>query len=272
MKYFNLIILAIALSFSLAYTSYSQDASDTLNISDDELLSGFDYEPAHSDDDNNSYNVLGIGWNFGAFFNENGNFSDYMQSQFGMGKIEMPIFMNGFAAKIALEPTKHFSFGIQYLTGSKKYEMKTLPDPLKDYSRYLKYNTSYLNLSIDYAFVPLKHFAILGGVGFGLSNLEINYSQIKSDYDYSKEFIPTDNDPNTKMYKMNGSFFSVDPHISLQYVLSSNFMLNVTGSYAFPFSANWEYNNYAKMSGVPNELKPQGWTVSLGLYLGIFDF
>lgn len=277
MKYFSLILLALLINFAQVQKSVSQDsfnlfAQNEEQISDDDLLAGFDYEPADEDMGRSSYNVLGLGWNIGAFFNENGNFSEFMQKQFGMGEISMPIFMNGASFKLALEATKNVSFSLQYLAGSKKYEQKLISDDLLGYSRYLKYGTSYFNIGVDYAFVPVKHFAILAGVGFGLSSLNIDFSQTKSEYEFDTEFTNELNDKNTKFYKLDGNFFSVDPHLSLQYVLTSNFIINVTGSYMIPFSPKWDYNNYAEMKNTSKELKPQGFLISLGLSFGIFDF
>lgn len=271
MKFYKFILALLAISFLSLNYSFAQTDEEQI-MSDDELLSGFDYEPTEEEDATRSYNILGLGWRFGATYHENKVLSDYMQSQFQMDEIAMPIIMNGFSAKVALTPTRKFSFGVQYLTGSKKYEKATLNAPLQDYSRILKYYTSQLNLSVEYAIVPFKNFAILPGVGFGLTKLELNYSQIKSDYNYDEAFIAKDYDPNTKLYKLDGNFFSVDPRLTLQYKLGNNFMLDLSGSYAIPFSPSWEFNNYSKLNGVPSELKPQGWNFSLGLYLGIFDF
>lgn len=271
MNLYKIILTALAMSLLALNYSFAQTEEEQM-MSDDELLSGFDYEPSNEEESSNTYNILGLGWRFGATFHENKEFSDYMQSQFQMDEIAMPVIMNGFSAKVALTPTRKFSFGVQYLTGSKKFEKATLNAPLEDYSRILKYHTSNLNISVDYAIVPFKNFAILPGVGFGLTNIEINYSQIKPEYNYDDAFIAKDYDPNTKLYKLNGNFFSVDPHLSIQYKLGNNFMLDLSGGYTFPFSPSWEFNNYAKLNGVPAELKPQGWNFSLGLYLGIFDF
>lgn len=287
MKYLLLALLAVMFNFSsVTYArsheklnliaqqnTQNEEKTDEQSKQDDDILNQFDYEPSVStNEETSSFNTIGLGYNFNALFAQNGDFGNYMKNQFGMGELSMPVFLNGFSATLALEPTKKFAIGFNYYAGNKKYSEVITEQDLKGYSKYLRYGISNLNVSVDYAYVPIKRFAILGGLGLGFSYMDLDYSQVKSDYDYTKEFVNNGNDPNTKFFKMNGSFFSIDPHISFQYLLSTNFMIKVSTAYVFPFSPDWKYNNYSTLNNVPKELKPQGFLVSAGLYLGIFDF
>lgn len=267
MKYFNKIMGILLLNLFMISVTKAQ--VDTL--SDDDLLNGFDYEPVHSSTPSNAYKVLGIGYSGNMFFTKLEEFSKELQTNFEFPELKTPIFMHRVGVYLALDPTKNFSIGYNYASGSKKVE-KSLNDNLQGYTRYLDYSVSSHSLELDYAIVPVKDFAVLIGSSIGYSKVGIEYSQVLGDYQYPTQFTPA-GDANTKYQKMDGSFFFAEPHLILQYKLASNFMFKASGGYSFAFSPTWKLNNSdSEIKNVPTSLKPEGMVLQVGLYVGIFDF
>ena len=246
---------------------YSQEEQ----ISDDDLLNGFDYEPVHSSTPSNAYKVLGIGYAGNMFFTKLEDFSKELQANFDFPELKTPIFMHRFGVYLALDPTKNFSIGYNYASGSKMVE-KSLSGDLLGYTRNLDYSVTSHSAELDYAIVPIKDFAILIGSSIGYSRIGIEYNQVKGDYQYQAQLDPAA-DANTKYQRMDGSFFFAEPHLILQYKLASNFMFKASGGYSFAFSPTWRLNNSdSEIKNVPTSLKPEGMVMQVGLYVGIFDF
>ena len=257
----------IFLNLAMIPNIYAQ--VDTL--SDDDLLNGFDYEPVHSSTPSNAYKVIGIGYSGNMFFTKLDDLNKELQANFELPELKTPIFMHRVGVYLALDPTKNFSIGYNYASGSKKVE-KSLSGGLQGYTRYLDYSVTSHSAELDYAIVPFKDFAILIGSSIGYSKIGIEYSQVLGDYQYPTQFTPV-GDANTKYQKMDGSFFFAEPHLVLQYKLASNFMFKASGGYSFAFSPNWKLNNSdAEIKNVPTSLKPEGVVAQVGLYVGIFDF
>lgn len=267
MKTIFMIMGAFVLNLSLITNIFAQ--VDT--ISDDDLLNGFDYEPVHSANPSNAYKVIGIGYAGNMFFTKLDDFSKELQTNFDFPELKTPIFMHRVGVYLALDPTKNFSIGYNYASGSKKVE-KSLSGDLNGYTRFLDYSITSHSLELDYAIVPVKDFAILIGSSVGYSKIGIEYSQVQGEYQYPTQFTP-DGDANSKYQKMDGSFFFAEPHLILQYKLASNFMFKASGGYSFAFSPTWRMNNSdSKIKNVPTTLKPEGFVAQVGLYVGIFDF
>ncbi|MDD3125564.1 MAG: hypothetical protein PHV24_07075, partial [Candidatus Kapabacteria bacterium] len=159
-KFFAAIGFAM-LSLVAVTPAFSQEEEMT----DEELLSGFDYEPVQAESHANDYRVLGIGYTGNMFFGDADDFNAQVSKAFGLEEIEMPIYMNGFGFMIALAPTHNFSLGFNYSVGSKSVD-KALDGELDGYTRYLNYSQSFTNIELNYAYVPFKSFAILAGVNF----------------------------------------------------------------------------------------------------------
>ncbi len=267
MKYFYFLAAMAVLNFGLLTDAFAQQ--DTTSMNDDDLLKGFEYEQVHSDTPSKYYQVIGLGYTGTMFFNKVDDFNKILSTNFEMSELKMPLFMNGIGAYLALDPTKNFCLGFNYSSGYQKIE-KALAGDLANYSRFMNYRVSFTNFELDYAIMPFRDFAILIGSSIGLSNIKIENFQGKTEYDFN-QFL-TNNDEKTKYQKIDGSFYYVEPHLAVEYKLSSYVMIKASGGYSFSFSPSWEINGESVVNNVPTTLKPEGMVVQAGIYLGIFDF
>ena len=196
-----------------------------------------------------------------------------------------PIVGLGFNFFTALSPlVNNARLGVSYKTGSKSLE-KTF-NVLKEQSldgKEITYGVNFFrNISLreagfhfDYAFVPMKSLAILPGIGGKWGNMTLEQYMTITPADWNGGLTLSSNPATNE--KLKYSYFAFEPQINIEYALTGFFMFRATGSYMFsmdsPFVKNaWTINGNNPYSGVPKGVKPQGFSVTLGLYLGLFNY
>lgn len=265
-KLFSFFTIFVVLSIN----SYSQAAIDTVISNDDDFLSGFETTPSDYSVPAKRYKVISLGYTGMLAFHNFDEFNSLAKKYFDVPEIKAPIYLSGFNAELAIDQTKNLSIGFSYSAGSKKNEVK--PESIEDYTRYINYRLSYTGLELGYAIMPFEKLAILPGVNFGLSYLNIEAYQGKSKYDFNTNDFELKNDTNTYNYAMEGRFFYVEPKLAIHYKLAGNFLLKVTGSYSFAFSPNWTLNHDFELKSMPDKVKPEGMNLQIGICIGFFDF
>ncbi len=269
--YLLLICFSIIAALDTANAQEEQAPTlDTIITNDDEFLKSFEVENIDNTTPKKYYKVLGLGY-AGTFIMHNlDDFNSFIgNSNFDMPELKTPIYLSGFNVNFSVEQTRNFNIGFSYSAGSKNVEKSLNSDPLlKDYSRNINYRISFTNLDLNYAIVPFESFAIMPGVSFGLSNLQLQVYQSKSEYDFVNEL----KDPNSYNYSLDGSFYFVEPHLNIQYKLSQNFCFKAGAGYSFAFSPDWKFNVDGTLSNMPSGIKPEGFNFNIGIYFGFFDF
>ena len=196
-----------------------------------------------------------------------------------------PMLTFGFNFFTALSPlVNNARLGVSYQSGSMQLEKtstfagrapdnSTVDIPL-NYFRNLSVRTTGVHL--DYAIVPMKSLAILPGVGvkFGKMTLEQYATLIPVKWN-EPQYAFVDDYPINE--KLNYSFLSFEPQVSIEYALTGFLMIRAAGSYMLtidrPLVKNaWTINGNNSYSGVPEGVKPQGFSLTLGLYLGLFNY
>ena len=188
----------------------------------------------------------------------------------------------GFNFFTALSPlVNNARLGVSYQTGSMQLEKTHYTRIENDtHSEIVEAENYFRNLSVrmtgghfDYAIVPMKSLAILPGVGvkWGKMTLEQYMTSIPASWN---EGLVTSNSISEKL---NYSFLSFEPQVSVEYALTGFFMIRAAGSYMVtidrPLAKNvWTINGNNPYSGVPKGVKPQGFALTLGLYLGLFNY
>lgn len=264
----TLAMAAFCLTFSAFIPAFAQDDGGGTD-QDDEFLNGFDYENAEQAGGLKPYRILGIGYNANFLLNDLDDFNKLVNSKLGMDDIKTPMFLNSYDFIFSLAPMKNFYFGISRAIGSKSVD-KQMTGDLANYKRYLKYGISFTDFELGWSYVPVKRLAIQPAVNIGLTNLNIeNYQTVKS-IEYNDFF--SNSDVNQYYHKMNAYFFTLEPHLGIQYKLAANFMIRGTAGYRINMSPDWKLNYETDIKNAPDGHKPNGFTARVGLYIGIIDF
>ncbi len=168
--------------------------------------------------------------------------------------------------------------GISYFWGIQEIEYKeAIPTPLSGVEEAgFIYNNRELSVSncgihFDYAIVPFKSLAILPGVGLKFGSMTLEHFETTLPENWNNNYVSSIGE------KLEYSYVSVEPQMSIEYAITGFLMLRAAGRYVFsfdsPFVSNvWTINGDNPYSGVPKSVKPQGFSASIGLYLGLFNY
>jgi hypothetical protein len=189
-----------------------------------------------------------------------------------------PTMMWGFDVFTALSPLlNNTRLGISYKAGSQEISQSiVMPDtPLNDILDFNVYRSLEVNMAglhIDYAFVPIKSLAIVGGMGLHLGNMYIEQARSLPTVHWNDTGITTGNSD-----RMHYSFIGVEPQVSVEYALTGFLMLRLHGSYIVSFDNPfvdhaWTINGNNELTSVPSSVSPNGFNVGIGLYLGLFNY
>ena len=221
-------------------------------------------------------------------------FMDYNEINKKIGNSEIaknlhfsgPIIGLGFDFFSAMSPlVNNARIGISYFSGkqTKEYDQHINilnPHDNEVYSLIMNHNRnlSVNNTSVhfDYAFVPFKSLAILPGIGlkWGSMTLEQYVTVLPRSWDTGAVLVA---EPNLFNEKLEYSYVAIEPQISVEYAITGFLMLRAAGSYVLPFdnpfhSNVWTINGNNPYSDVPKSVKPQGFSATIGLYLGLFNY
>jgi len=194
-----------------------------------------------------------------------------------------PMLTWGFNFFTALSPLiNNARLGVSYQTGSKYLETSTNYPLLLPNGNTVNQNVNfYRNISLratgihfDYAFVPLKSLAILPGIGVKWGNMILEQYMTVMPADWNNIGVTTTIPFNEKL---NYKFLAFEPTVNVEYAFTGYLMFRASASYMLtmdsPFVKNaWTINGNNAYTGVPEGVKPQGFSVTLGLYLGLFNY
>ena len=159
----------------------------------------------------------------------------------------------------------NFRLGFVSMSGSKT--LNKIIDTLGTNRSFVD-NISFIGLSLDYAFVLHKRWAILPGIGFGFGSIKLESYQSAPNNDWS-----TKEDANFNYYKVyssNNIYFQ--PNLNIEWAPSPITMIRVGIGYPLTYWYDWKFNNNGSLSGVPTGLKSDGMTIQFGLLLGLFNY
>jgi hypothetical protein len=138
------------------------------------------------------------------------------------------------------------------------------------YTREVEYKVGMSGISLEYAYVPLKSFAIVGGISVGLGDLTI------STYDAPAESNWNDYSPNPLGHNYvniaSTDYWFVKPNLHFEYALTNFLMFRVGASYNFTFGGDWEQNYTSTLKGVPDDLNANAIQIQAGIFLGLFNY
>lgn len=137
-------------------------------------------------------------------------------------------------------------------------------------TRYVDYSISQSGISLDYALVPFKSFAILPGVSIGRGNLSIESYQTAQGIEWN-DFTPIPSKP-TNLTRLENGYWFVKPELYLEYALTNFLMFRASAGYNFVFGSKWTMNNESEVSNVPDKLNSPGPQLQVGLFLGLFNY
>jgi len=237
--------------------------------------------------DKTPYFALSFGWNANFLFM---NYDEINKRLWSPGVVDKlgfsgPVFGSRLDFFTAMSPlVNNARLGVNYFWGSQAKELTASnmvyePNSGTYFHIYLNF---YRKLSInsfgvhfDYAIVPFKSLAILPGIGLKLGTMSLEYYETILPKDWENpDRVALIHNANEKLTYY---YASVEPQISIEYAITGFLMLRGAGSYSFDFDRPlvnniWTINGNNPYSGVPKSVSPKGFSASIGVYLGLFNY
>lgn len=138
------------------------------------------------------------------------------------------------------------------------------------FKREVEYSVGITGVSLEYAYVPLKSFAIIGGVSVGQGSLELNTYQTQSESDWNNY------DPATNQFNFlntaASNFWFIKPNVHFEYAITNFLMFRVGLSYNYTMGYDWTLNNSSTLKNVPDDFNANALQIQTGIFLGLFNF
>jgi len=233
-----------------AYGVFSQD--DLENIQFEESNVKIEKPP---------YFGLGGGY-VGSFIFLNVDEINKVASGIGLNEFKSPYYLSGAQGFTAIGIVPNVRIGFSGYSGSKTVEKQFEYNQTKG----IRYEIGFTGFSVDYGIVVFKSLAILPGLGLGWSNINItNYNVTQFGW----------NDLTTNTYTSNllkGTFWFVEPHFSVEFAITPFLMVRLGAQYPISFGQKWQVNDVVEVGDVPSSLKPNGFSINFGLFVGLFNY
>lgn len=251
----KLILILIALStFNYSYSKQ------------DERLDDFSFESSELKHESTPYFAIAGGATFTFQF---ANFDEINQKLadegFGVGEFSGQLNLWGGEGFTGVVYVPNMRVGFFSYGGS-----KVLSNANSGVTREVGYKIGLSGVSLEYALVPIKAFAVVPGVSIGRGDLSISTyeSTEQTDWaDYKPNLIS-----NNFMNVLSTNYWSVKPNINLEYALTNFLMFRGSISYNLTFGNSWKQNNIATLNNVPDKLNADALQIQAGIFVGLFNY
>lgn len=263
MRLLNVLALLFVLTFA-AGNIYAQD----------EDIDGYSFETENLQTEEPVYFAIGGGYAANFFFNDpapiNNIFSEgNALTGYGFPEFEKPIVMHGASAIISTYYIPNTRIGFFSLGGSQTQSYKMTEDS-KTFDMDMKYSQSIIGGSIDYGFILMKSLVLLPGVGFGHGSMSIEATKTNPNYAWA-DFDNTNGDNFIK--RAETGYWFIQPQINLEYAVTNVLCFRLNANYMLPFGQkDWKFNNSQELASPLDDIEGKGFSVQLGLMVGLFNY
>ena len=244
------------------------------NAQDDYLDSfSFDTEPLRSE--STPYFSIGAGYTYQFMFMNYDEINKYVGDKLGLDEFEGIMYLSGvhgFTGLVVVPNTRLGFFGV---SGSQISEKDILDNGSKVGVTASELYVSMSGFSLDYGFVPFKSLAILPGFNIGWGKYEIENTESPNTIDWND--FNRINMPGSKMNRIKNRFMFVQPQLNIEYAVTNFAMLRLNMAYNLTFDnpfvdKKWTFNHETEMKNVPSKMNANGFSASIGIYLGLFNY
>jgi hypothetical protein len=218
------------------------------------------------------YFAVGGGYIFTVFYPNFDDLNNMLTTNgfpFGEKIFETPVFMHGAQVFTAVGIIPNTRVGFFWNGGTKLLEKDIAGANLK---QSFEYSVDVSGLSLNYAWVPFSHFAVLPGVNtfWGRIILESYQTQKNVEWGVFKPGADTTNFLN----RAEAGFLYVQPNVSVEYAITVFAAIRLNAGYTFSFMQDWEFNRNAKINdgSLMSNFNADGFSVQLGLFIGLFSY
>lgn len=220
--------------------------------------------------------VAELGYNFNFSLVNYDEINNLISNDFyNFNKLEDNLLLSGMRLSFYIPFIKNSKIGFYNLSGSALSEEKNIiqnNDTLKNVAE-LELNMT--GISFDYGYVPFSSFAITLGVNIGFSG-EMNIKLSQFSQENSWEEIENSYNNNNSII-ISKRFMQLQPSFGIEWTPTNFLMLRLNTLYNLTFTdifsdSDWKINSLGNLNNVPSGINPDAFNISLGVYIGVFNF
>ncbi|HYF02996.1 MAG TPA: hypothetical protein VEC36_06450 [Patescibacteria group bacterium] len=259
-------LLALALAFALVQPAFSQD----------DELDDFKFDDAPGAETEAPYFAVAGGYLATLFFPSFEELNKTVTGTFGLEELKTPVFVQGGEGFIAFPYIKNSRIGFFGIAGGTDRQRDVrVANPVAETdtltaSRNFEYRVSFTGISLDYALMLGRKFAIVPNARVGFGTMSLQAYQGVEERNWT-DFNASANNVNY-LNRLEANYWFVQPGIHFEFAATPFFMVRASGGYTLSFMpGEWEYNHVSRVTTVPSEIKATGATAQIGIFLGLFQ-
>jgi len=147
-------------------------------------------------------------------------------------------------------------------------------DPVTNIRKDINYHVTYGGFLIDYVIPVADRLDCSIGFTIGGGSIDITTTSDDGKYKQWDQLWSQlgNNDSTTNVTRhLNGSFFTLQPSVKIEYAILRWFQLRVGVSYPYMSGASWKLEDDKEILGVPENLKATGPVINAGIMFGFFN-
>jgi hypothetical protein len=228
---------------------------------------------------------IGVGGGYVGFVSlMNFDALNALGSRLGMGSFDGQFWMHGGGGWTVVGLIPNLRIGVYGAAGSK---VQTANPTIagESYKRTLRYSVGVTTGHVDYV-IPIltRGFAIVPGVMVGAGSDGLKLVQTRSDGEEidnvfggyagfaSDTVIINPRAANTRQTNLERSYLFLYPGLNIEYALTQFVMLRLGGGYHMSrVRGDWNDTEGTVVTGISEDLKPDGVMLHFGVFLGLFQ-
>lgn len=192
--------------------------------------------------------------------------------QLGLAEMKTPFIQAGVELFTAIGIVPNVRVGFSWITGS-VYSEGRVPAGTDTVNRTMEYSIGSRAFFADYAWVPVRGFSIVPGVGFCWATQTIATFQAPGDVAWANLTDPRTLAPSpTAFSEMRRSALALVPRLNIEYAIAPWVAVRAQAAYTLQVSGgDWELNRTSNVTNVPENIKITAFSGQLGLFIGLFN-
>lgn len=192
--------------------------------------------------------------------------------QLGLSEMKTPFVQAGVELFTAIGIVPNVRVGFSWITGSVSSEAR-IATGSDTVNRTMEYSIGSRAVYADYAWVPVRGFSIVPGVGFCWATQTIATFQAPADVAWDRLTDPNTLAPSpTAFSEMRRSALAIVPRLNIEYAIAPWVAVRAQAAYTLQVSgSDWELNRTVNVTNVPEAIKITALSGQLGLFIGLFN-
>ncbi len=135
------------------------------------------------------------------------------------------------------------------------------------------YSTGGGAFTIEYTFPFIKNIGVSVGANLGAGSISVELYRNDGSFSWDNIFSEISNGTTTNISrKIKNNYWMFSPTLNAEFPIYRFIALRLGVGYQLTFSGSWKAENGQSITGVPTDLKSDGFFIQAGIFAGFFSF